>query len=189
MNLWTELCHLAYKYGSDKCYEIKHPFTPYYYELFKDMRNDVKKFLEIGVGYPAVMERPKTYTIGASLYMWRDFFPNAQIYGADINKDILFEADRIKTFECDQTHTEDVFRLMSDVGDDVDIVIDDGLHTLKSQVNTCLDIMPFLKDGAIYIVEDVVSDKVAKYLKQYNAELITFPIARHFDDRLVIMRK
>lgn len=42
----TELCELAYKYGTDKCPQIKHFYTPYYYKLFKDRRLSVKKVLE-----------------------------------------------------------------------------------------------------------------------------------------------
>jgi hypothetical protein len=34
---------------------------------------------------------------GASLYVWRDFFPNAYIFGADIDKEVLFNDKRITT--------------------------------------------------------------------------------------------
>ena len=34
---------------------------------------------------------------GASLRVWKDFFSNAKIYGSDIDKDILFNEDRIFT--------------------------------------------------------------------------------------------
>ena len=40
---------------------------------------------------------------GASLRMWRDFFPNATVIGVDIDKNILFSETRIQTFQCDQT--------------------------------------------------------------------------------------
>ena len=36
------------------------------------------------------------YRDGASLLMWRDYFPNAQVYGADI-LDIKVEGERIQT--------------------------------------------------------------------------------------------
>ena len=35
---------------------------------------------------------------GASLRAWRDYFENALIYGADIDKNILFKENRINTF-------------------------------------------------------------------------------------------
>ena len=35
----TELCDIAFKYGVDKCPQINHAFTPFYYNLFKDGKN------------------------------------------------------------------------------------------------------------------------------------------------------
>ena len=64
----TPLCKLALKYRSDKCPKRgKHTYTPYYYDLLKNKKRSTKKVLEIGIGK------------GASLKMWRDFFPNAKI--------------------------------------------------------------------------------------------------------------
>lgn len=39
----------------------------------------------------------------ASIYGWKEFFQNSLIFGADIDKDILINEDRIKTYYCDQT--------------------------------------------------------------------------------------
>ena len=39
---------------------------------------------------------------GASLRVFRDYFLNAKIYGADIDKNILFTSDRIFTYYVDQ---------------------------------------------------------------------------------------
>src|SRR5260221_5176203 len=103
----TPLCKLAYKYGTDKCPQLKHCYTPYYHQLFKGRQKTVKKVLELGIGYyktikeqEAVYDRKlkRYYQKGASLKMWRDFFPNAQIFGADIQPDTLFEEERIKTY-------------------------------------------------------------------------------------------
>jgi len=101
-NMTTPLCEIAYKYKTDKCPQIKHAYTPYYYELLKDKRNKVKKVLEFGV------------ETGASLRMWRDFFPNAKIYGADILKKWIFQEDRIKTYLCDENDEEQVKKLIYD---------------------------------------------------------------------------
>ena len=45
---------------------------------------------------------------GASLKMWRDYFPNAMIFGADIDKDILFNDQRITTFYVDQLNSDSI---------------------------------------------------------------------------------
>ena len=46
----TKLCKLAYKYGTDKCPQIHHSYTPFYYELLNPKRNEIKKFVELGIG-------------------------------------------------------------------------------------------------------------------------------------------
>ena len=94
----TELCDLAYKYGSDKCPQIKHHFTEWYYQEFVSRKESVRKVVEIGIGELGI-ENPANCKIGASLYMWRDFFPNAMIYGIDIDKNLLIRDDRIQCFE------------------------------------------------------------------------------------------
>ena len=60
-------------------------------------------------------------------------FPRALVYGADIDRDILFEDNRIKTFYCDQTHRAAIRELWSQPGleSGADIIIDDGLHTFE----------------------------------------------------------
>ncbi len=71
----TKLCELAEKYGCDKCPQVGHPYTPHYYELLK--YKDIKKVLELGIGSRETMQwTPDNYQKGASLKMWRDFFPD-----------------------------------------------------------------------------------------------------------------
>ncbi len=169
----TELCELAYKYGTDKCSQIAHAYTPIYYELLKDRRKSVRKVLEIGVGNSACMKHVArlkgAYLRGASLYMWREFFPKAQIYGADIDPRVIFEETRIKTFLCDQSKEEDLTRLVEATGGDIDLVVDDGTHRREHQIATCLALMPLLKKDVIYAIEDVISSRVlVGALRQYQ---------------------
>ena len=65
---------------------------------------------------------------GASLRMWKDYF-QYNIYGADIDRDILFNEERINTYYVDQLNTESIKSMWKDIGlNDFDIIIDDGLH-------------------------------------------------------------
>src|SRR5512135_1095771 len=100
MDFETPLCEIAYKHGVDRCKQICHNYTPYYWELLKDKRESVKKVVELGVGSLSVMSsNPPWYKVGGGLYMWREFFPNAMIYGADIDPDAMVVGeDRIETF-------------------------------------------------------------------------------------------
>ena len=169
-NKITELCQFAYLYGADKCPQIAHPYTPFYYELFKDKVDSVKKVLEIGIGTANYMyHHPKHYIKGASLRMWRDFFPNAQIYGADILPEAMFEDDRIETFLCDERKNEDLIKLIEKTGSDIDIFIDDALHSRPVQVELCKTMMPMLKKDVIYIIEDVMQPcLMSRQLKEFD---------------------
>ena len=134
----SELSLIAFKYGSDKCPNFgKYSYTDYYYTLLSNRKRAIKKVLEIGVGN------------GASLRMWRDFFPHAQIYGADISPESMFKEDRIETFVCDQNKREDLEKLIEKIGSDIDLVIDNGSHMPNPQTFTCLHLMPLLNKAVI----------------------------------------
>src|SRR3989344_2617593 len=175
----TELCKLAIKYGNDRHpLSNKHSYTPVYFDLFKNKRNSIKKVLEIGVGE------------GAGLRMWRDFFPNALIFGADNQEERVFEADRIKVIKCDQSERPDLLSLIKRTGTDLDIVIDDASHKTQDQILTCLTLMPFLKKDVIYIIEDVsepeLVDKALIVYKHYSPQLL--PMKRKYDNHLIIVK-
>lgn len=176
-NKLTVLCKLAYKYGTDKCPQIRHAYTPFYWELLKNRRKSIKKVLEIGVGLYKGRPRRKIYDAGpgqynhrgASLYMWREFFPNAQIYGADIRPETIFEDERIKAYLCDERKKDDLVWLIEQTGSDIDLVVDDGSHNLGDQIFACQTLMPLLKKEVIYIVEDVIwTRKLMFFLQGYN---------------------
>src|SRR3990167_1365518 len=173
MNLLEEL---GKKYGTDKI--GKHHYLPVYYDFFKNKskRRKVKKVLEIGVGE------------GAGLRMFRDFFTNATIYGAEIDEKRIFKEDRIEVFKCDQSKSEDLINLIHQIGADLDLVIDDGSHREQDQIFSLLKIFPALKLGAIYIIEDVAKEDIFKrYVFPPNTKMMT--LSEGYDDRLVICRK
>ena len=160
----TELCKLAEKYGTDKCPAIKHPYTPFYYELFKDKRDSVKKVMELGIGwYPGIQEKGskkdmalnRVYHKGASLLMWRDFFPKAQVYGIDIRKSSMLSAERIETFNADSEKEYDWERVLKKTGTDIDIFVDDGYHHPTSQAQVVNFLLPKFSKDVVYIIEDV----------------------------------
>jgi hypothetical protein len=160
----TELCAIMGNNNSDKGNKDKslfnHNYTTYYYELFKNIRYDSLRIFELGLGTNNI-NVPSNMGVngrpGASLYGWAEFFPNSFIYGADIDTDILFQNERIKTYYCDQTNP-DVIRNMweqPELQQKFDIIIDDGLHLVHS--NKCFfeNSIHKLNSGGIYIIEDV----------------------------------
>lgn len=158
------------KYGSDKGSPIDNDisdsgwsmslYADLYHILFWDKRDRVKTVLEIGIGtnndsLPSNMTSKGKP--GASLRAWKDYFPNAMIYGADIDKDILFEEDRIKTFYVDQADRFSVAELISDIDQGFDFIIDDGLHEAHAQINLLESIYYKLNINGIYIIEDCIN--------------------------------
>src|SRR3990167_11128853 len=177
----NDLEKLGIKYGTDKI--GKHNYLPVYYDLFKDRRNEVKKVLEIGVGE------------GAGLRMFRDFFPNALIYGIDNQNDRIFEEVGIKVFKADQSSKDQLLEALDEIlpwPNDLDLVIDEGSHKSEDQIFTCLTLMPHLRLGnTIYIIEDVADENVAveimKGLPGYYVNVKK--VGKRYDDRLVIVGK
>lgn len=101
-------------------------------------------FLEIGV-----------YK-GGSLRMWRDFFaPSARLTFLDI--DSACKALELPGTEIRIGDQEDPVFLAQVARDrgPFDIVVDDGGHKMGQQITSFLSLWPHLKNGGLYIVEDV----------------------------------
>jgi len=177
----TELCKIAYKYQTDKCPQIKHPYTPYYYELLNPIRHKVKKVLEMGIGGPEQMIEVEDYKTGASLRMWQEFFPNALIYGADIHRSLMFEDKRIKTIVCDSTKKHHIHKMMRQVGSDVDLFVDDGSHVWQHQAFLAKTMLPLLDKDVIYIIEDVhFQEPIIKELKGYECHIPNLQVGKMY---------
>ncbi len=207
----TFLSELCDKYGSDKGYaKIEnrifykgwhpHNYTDYYSSLFDHSRKGVKKIFECGIGtnnpdIPSSMG--KQYTPGGSLKMWRDYFPNAEVYGADVDKDILFESERIKTFYVNQLEKDSINKMWDEIKEDnFDIIIDDGLHTLNAGICMFDNSFEKLRENGIYIIEDVdpyYLHELSAYLgKKHNIEIVTLNSKnKKFlrDNNLIVVRK
>lgn len=92
---------------------------------------------------------------GASLRSFREFFPNAEIYGADVDKRILFSERKIKTFHVDQTDDATFLELDKSIPDDFDLMIDDGLHSVNANIRSLLFFLRKIKVGGFAVVEDI----------------------------------
>src|SRR5262249_48859493 len=83
-------------------------------------------------------------------------FPNAQIDGADIDRNILFTEDRIRTYHVDQTDPGSIARMWERIGAaEYDLMIDDGIHTFDGGICLFENAAGRLRSGGIYVIEDV----------------------------------
>jgi hypothetical protein len=143
---------LAAKYHCEKL--ERHSYIPMYAEYFHG--RDIRRLLEIGVGWVDLMAPlVSKYIHGASLLMWRDYLPDAEIYSVDIREDALFQAERIHTMQCDVNLEPELDNMWTAFGGNFDVVIDDGDHETSSQYTTATRILPKMRHGDLYIIEDV----------------------------------
>lgn len=180
----TPLCEIMGRYNSDKGHvnitKSWHNYTTFYYSIFKPLTNHSLRIFELGLGTNNVnlpSNMGKDGTPGASLYGWSAFFPNSTIFGADIDKNILFNTDRIKTFYCDQTNPAIIHEMWNEPAlkeDDFDIIIEDGLHTFHANVCFFENSIHKLKSNGYYIIEDIVHheeglfvEKIKEWEKKY----------------------
>ena len=93
---------------------------------------------------------------GGSLQMWRDYFGiNAKIYGIDINpKCKELEEDNIEIFIGSQSD-RNFLRTIKTKIPKVDILIDDGGHTMRQQIVTYQELFDHVKDDGVYLCEDL----------------------------------
>jgi hypothetical protein len=166
---------------------------------FDHCREHVKKVFECGLGTNTpnlassmgVNGKP-----GASLRVWRDYFPAAQIYGGDIDRDILFEEDRIKTFYIDQTNPRSIreFWRLAGVGD-FDLMVDDGLHTFAAGICLFENSIQKLSKNGFYMIEDIQPSDISLYASyfhelNYRVDLVSLYRPQHDlgDNSLVVVR-
>ena len=147
----------------------RHSYLPVYQELFDSKRISTKNILEIGIG-------PFEHCNGASIKLWHDFFPNAQIYGVDINPyEIIWDKvknnDRIILYTSTDGYKESWFEgtfLKSNIR--FDIAIDDGPHTLDSMIQFIELYSKVMKEDGIMVIEDVQDIIWVDVLKEYVPE-------------------
>ena len=169
----SKLTDLMNFYGSDKGGKNNHHnYSEYYSELFFNERKKVKNFLEIGLGTNDVNMASNMGKDGiplASLKAWRDFFGNANIYGADIDKNILRDDNRIKTYFVDQTDPETIKLMFKNIGvSKFDVILEDGLHEYNANICFFENSIKFLSDSGVYIIEDVYFKDKKKFINYFN---------------------
>ena len=148
------------RYGSDKAAD--HNYHLFYGGAFDDRRT-VRSVLEIGLGTnnPSIVSNMgRAGHPGASLRAFRDFFPAAHIFGADVDRGILFVEDRIDTCYVDQTD-QATFAALSDLtGGDLDLIIDDGLHAPNANLSVLVYALDHLVVGGWVVIEDIAAEAV-----------------------------
>lgn len=198
----TPLCSIMNRYGSDKG-SGHHNYTKVYDFIFSKFKNKSVRLFELGLGTNNINLASNMGEIGkpgASLYGWRDYFLSGIIFGADIDKNILFTSDRIETFYCDQTDKNSIQELWSQeaLKQNFDIIIEDGLHTLPAQITFLQNSIHKVASGGVYICEDIIKHNIpqfVKFMEESKFDSITYEFLdipnpqNNYDNVLLLIQK
>lgn len=122
---------------------------------------------------------------GGSLQMWRHYFgPNAKIYGVDINPNCKqFEEHGIEIFIGDQEDRHFLQRLAQTLPP-IDVLIDDGGHTMRQQINTYEELFPRIVPDGVYLVEDLHTSYLKRWGGAYGKKSSFIEYSKHFIDSI-----
>jgi len=156
-----------------------HSYIQSYESLLKSYTSRPVDFLEIGISY------------GSCLEMWCEYFhEGSNIYGLD-----CYDIQKFKDFgtilignSTSKEHRDKLFNQKT-----FDIIIEDGEHIIDTQIETYRNYFPLLKEGGIYVVEDVQnleSDYNAFVSIGASPEAVDLrKIKERHDDAMLIFRK
>lgn len=118
-------------------------YFPIYNKCFNAYRNKEIVFVEIGVWN------------GGSVQMWKNYFGSkAKIIGIDINENCRQFADDQITIEIGSQSDPEFWNQFKKKYPRVDILLDDGGHTMDQQIITFKEMFPHIQDGGLYFCED-----------------------------------
>ena len=136
------LDEIAQLHGTDKSTE-GHGYTQIYERYLSGWRDRALTVLEIGVFK------------GASVRMWRDYFPQAQVVGIDKWGEALDHAEeRIDVCVGNQSDTKFLEEVASTKGP-FDLIIDDGAHRPIPQKTSLKNLWRHVSAGGFYVIEDI----------------------------------
>jgi hypothetical protein len=146
---FEELDELARRFGTDKGTAAAGKLSPKgytrrYARYLAPLREEPIRLIEIGVRG------------GASIRMWEAFFPRALIHGIDIVESCRrFESERTRIHIGDQADPALLERVVETVGAPLDVVIDDGGHTMRQHRVSLETLLPHVRPRGIYAIEDL----------------------------------
>ena len=123
---------------------MAHGYSKIYENLFKPIKGEELKILEIGSFY------------GNASAALSFYFKNSFIYSADINPDMYkYKGTRLKNFFVDSSSRESINKKIIKKNFKFDIIIEDASHMLKDQIISLFMLFPKIKEGGIFIVEEI----------------------------------
>jgi predicted O-methyltransferase YrrM len=146
------LDQIGREHGTDKASD-RHGYLEVYDRHLSSLRENNVKVLELGVFK------------GASLRMWREYFPRGQIVGCDLHPDRRdYAGDRI-AIEIGDCGSAAFLEKVATSHGPFDLVVDDASHIWRHQQIAFDTLFPHLKRGGLFIIEDIHTSGMERYEK------------------------
>lgn len=144
---YGRLHELGMKHGTDKA--TFHGYCDFYEQ---HLPATVDQLLEIGI-----MD-------GASLKMWRDYYPGAVIIGVDVDeRRARMKIPGVVCAWIDATEDSEVELLAASKGP-FEVIIDDGSHMTADQQRSFELLWPAVAPGGVYVIEDLHTSYMTNYV-------------------------
>ena len=142
-----DLHDLGKKHSTQKAHKI-HDYLRLYEFFLASLRGQNIVLMELGAGMPP--------TMGASFFMWEEYFPNAQIVGVDNKREAakLSDGRPRLTIEVGDLGRAAFLEYLSGKHEP-DVIIDDASHKWAHQILAIETLFDSLKPGGVYICEDI----------------------------------
>jgi len=171
--------------------DTRHSYIDVYERLFSPKRDSAKNVLEIGID------------MGGSIKLWDQYFINADVFGIDLRPpeelyDLtdLLQSEKIHLYTSTDAYNQSFIQNeLINNNFKFDVIIDDGPHTIESQVSFIESFSDLLTEDGILVIEDiqkpeflnVLSDTVMDDLKPY-IEIYDFgPRKKRHDDIMFVI--
>lgn len=135
-------------------------------------------------GKPIVLLEIGTFH-GGSLQMWRDYFgKEAKIYGIDINPNCVeAEDENIKVMIGSQSDPDFLRKVKLEIPP-IDILIDDGGHTMLQQIVSFQELFDHVKPDGTYLCEDLHTSYWTKFGGGYKRAGSFIEYSKNFIDKI-----
>ena len=122
---------------------------------------------------------------GGSLQMWRHYLgPMARIIGVDIEpRAATLATPELEIVIGDQAEPAFLARLARQVGR-IDVLIDDGGHTMQQQLQTFMALYPAVAHDGVYLVEDLHTSYWREYGGAYRGQFSFLELTKTLIDQL-----
>lgn len=156
--------------------ELAHDYLRHYDFLFQAFRADKFSLIEFGC-----LE-------GASLRTWEQYFPNAEIYGVDLDESAKqHEKGRVHIVIGDATSQHTYDTLKAETGGAF-IILDDASHAWSDQRRSFELFWDMLTPGGFYVIEDLECPSLGAFPEYPPKVLDAQPFYSYMQDRCEYLR-